>query len=82
FPDAGRGAVVPEDLLVTLDEQASDDLAQTARRCGVTLNTLVQAAWGVVLGRLTGRDDVVFGGTVSGRPSALPGVENMIGSFI
>ncbi|MFJ2183120.1 amino acid adenylation domain-containing protein [Streptomyces anulatus] len=81
-PDAGRGAVVPEDLLVTLDEQASEGLAQTARHCGVTLNTMVQAAWGVVLGRLTGRDDVVFGGTVSGRPSALPGVENMIGSFI
>lgn len=74
--------MVPEDLLVTLDEQASEGLAQTARHCGVTLNTMVQAAWGVVLGRLTGRDDVVFGGTVSGRPSALPGVENMIGSFI
>ncbi|HET9380916.1 MAG TPA: amino acid adenylation domain-containing protein, partial [Streptomyces sp.] len=81
-PDAERGAVVPEDLLVTLPEDVSDSLAETARRCGVTLNTVVQAAWGVLLGRLTGRDDVVFGGTVSGRPSAVPGVENMVGSFI
>ncbi|MEU5365834.1 amino acid adenylation domain-containing protein [Streptomyces sp. NPDC005925] len=81
-PDAARGAVVPEDLLVTLPEDVSDSLAETARRCGVTLNTVVQAAWGVLLGGLTGRDDVVFGGTVSGRPSAIPGVENMVGSFI
>ncbi|MEU4745585.1 condensation domain-containing protein, partial [Actinosynnema sp. NPDC023658] len=34
------------------------------------------------LGRLTGRDDVVFGATVSGRPADLPGVESMIGLFI
>ncbi|WP_445529273.1 amino acid adenylation domain-containing protein, partial [Streptomyces cyslabdanicus] len=81
-PDADRGAVVPQDLLVTLEEELSSGLAETARRCGVTLNTVVQAAWGVLLGRLTGRDDVVFGGTVSGRPSAVPGVENMVGSFI
>ncbi|MFE7231397.1 amino acid adenylation domain-containing protein [Streptomyces sp. NPDC057596] len=81
-PDADRGAVVPQDLLVTLPEKLSSGLAETARRCGVTLNTVVQAAWGVLLGRLTGRDDVVFGGTVSGRPSAVPGVENMVGSFI
>ncbi|MFE4534669.1 amino acid adenylation domain-containing protein [Streptomyces scopuliridis] len=80
--DAGRAAVVPQDLLVTLTEEVSDGLTETARRCGVTLNTVVQAAWGVLLGRLTGRDDVVFGGTVSGRPSAIPGVENMVGSFI
>ncbi|MEW2493516.1 amino acid adenylation domain-containing protein [Streptomyces nodosus] len=81
-PDADRGAVVPQDLLVTLPEELSSGLAETARRCGVTLNTVVQAAWGVLLGKLTGRDDVVFGGTVSGRPSAVPGVENMVGSFI
>src|SRR5690606_2837074 len=31
---------------------------------------------------LTGRTDVVFGGTVSGRPPDLPGVEEMVGLFI
>ncbi|MET7613372.1 amino acid adenylation domain-containing protein, partial [Streptomyces seoulensis] len=49
---------------------------------GVTLNTLVQAAWGVLLGRLTGRDDVVFGATVAGRSPELAGSEAMIGLFI
>ncbi|HEY2222946.1 amino acid adenylation domain-containing protein, partial [Actinomycetospora sp.] len=47
-----------------------------------TLATLLQAAWGITLARLTGRDDVVFGTTVSGRPAALDGVEDMIGPFV
>ena len=48
----------------------------------MTLNTLLQAAFGVLLGRLSGRDDVVFGVTVSGRPAELAGVEQMVGLFI
>ncbi|KUN96932.1 non-ribosomal peptide synthetase [Streptomyces caeruleatus] len=78
-------------------EAAAEDLAQArtelsgptgaaltarARELGVTVNTLVQTAWAVVLGRLTGRDDIVFGTTVSGRPPELPGVESMVGLFI
>ena len=57
-------------------------LTSLARERGLTLNTLVQVAWGVLLGRMTGRDDVVFGATVSGRPPELAGVESMIGLFI
>src|SRR6185503_8680401 len=40
------------------------------------------AAWGMLLGRLTGRDDGVFGVTVAGRPAELAGVEQMVGLFI
>ncbi|HEV3503728.1 MAG TPA: condensation domain-containing protein, partial [Actinomycetes bacterium] len=58
------------------------DLAGASRRLGITVNTMVQAAWAVVLGRWTGRRDVVFGATVSGRPPELPGVESMVGLFI
>ncbi|MDQ3786228.1 MAG: AMP-binding protein, partial [Actinomycetota bacterium] len=54
---------------------------EQARQLGVTLSTWVQTAWAVVLGRLTNRDDVVFGTTVSGRSSEVPGVESMIGLF-
>ncbi|MBW4702076.1 non-ribosomal peptide synthetase [Micromonospora sp. RL09-050-HVF-A] len=53
-----------------------------ARSSGVTVNTVVQAAWSLVLAGLTGRDDVVFGVTVNGRPAELPGVESMVGLFI
>ncbi|WP_454843557.1 non-ribosomal peptide synthase/polyketide synthase [Pseudomonas gorinensis] len=48
----------------------------------ITLNTLVQAAWLLLLQRQTGQDTVVFGATVAGRPAGLPGVEQQVGLFI
>ncbi|WP_413101826.1 amino acid adenylation domain-containing protein [Streptomyces sp. Inha503] len=82
-PEAGPGAeVLPEDLVAEVDADLTARLGELARSAGVTLNTLVQSAWGVLLGRLTGRDDVVFGATVSGRPADIPGVESMVGLFI
>ncbi|MGW2386874.1 amino acid adenylation domain-containing protein [Streptomyces sp. NPDC001658] len=57
-------------------------LTTLARNLGVTVNTLVQTAWAILLSRTTGRDDIVFGATVSGRPADLPGVESMVGLFI
>ena len=57
-------------------------LETTARESGATVNTMVQAAWAMLLAMSTGRTDVVFGGTVSGRPPELPGVEEMVGLFI
>ncbi|HEX3126989.1 MAG TPA: amino acid adenylation domain-containing protein [Thermoanaerobaculia bacterium] len=57
-------------------------LAGLAQRLGVTLNTLVQGAWALLLSRYAQAPDVVFGAVVSGRPAELPGVESMIGLFI
>ncbi|MFE3346968.1 non-ribosomal peptide synthase/polyketide synthase [Rhodococcus sp. NPDC059179] len=65
-----------------IDEEATRRLAKRASDLGVTMNTVLQAAWGIVLSRLTSRDDVVFGATVSGRPAGLDGVETMVGLFI
>ncbi|MFC4853765.1 amino acid adenylation domain-containing protein [Actinophytocola glycyrrhizae] len=62
-------------------ELPQDTLSARARELGVTLGTWVQTAWAVVLGRLTNREDVVFGTTVSGRPPDVPGIESMIGLF-
>ncbi|OKK07516.1 hypothetical protein AMK09_36190 [Streptomyces sp. CB02488] len=57
-------------------------LVRRAAEAGVTLNTLVQVSWALVLARLTGSRDLVFGAVVSGRPHDLPGVESMVGLFI
>jgi amino acid adenylation domain-containing protein/non-ribosomal peptide synthase protein (TIGR01720 family) len=57
-------------------------LAEAARVRQVTVNTLVQGAWGLLLSRYAGEDDVVFGATVAGRPVELDGVEQMVGLFI
>jgi amino acid adenylation domain-containing protein/non-ribosomal peptide synthase protein (TIGR01720 family) len=75
---SGRQEVVNQRLPQALGEA----LTQQARRHGLTLNTLLQGAWGALLGRLKGSEDVVFGITVSGRPPELPGVEHMVGLFI
>ncbi|MET7482825.1 non-ribosomal peptide synthase/polyketide synthase [Streptomyces sp. NPDC005538] len=80
--DPDRAAVVPRTHTTELDPDRTAELEAFARRQGVTVNTLVQAAWGVLLGRLTGRDDVVFGATVAGRSPELAGAESMIGLFI
>ncbi|MFF9202055.1 non-ribosomal peptide synthase/polyketide synthase [Streptomyces sp. NPDC014986] len=65
-----------------LDERLSARLRETAARAGLTVNTVIEGAWALLLARHGGRDDVVFGTTVSGRPAELPGVEAMIGMFI
>jgi hypothetical protein len=72
----------PAQLRVKLGEELTGRLSELARDRGWTVNTVVQAAWGLTLGVHTGRTDVLFGGTVSGRPPELPGVERMIGLFI
>ncbi|ORI21252.1 non-ribosomal peptide synthetase [Rhodococcus sp. 1168] len=68
----------------TIDLSAETTAALTARSrtAGVTLNSTVQAIWTLVLAAVTGRDDVVFGATVSGRPHDLDRVEDMVGLFI
>src|SRR4030095_881861 len=52
------------------------------RQHQLTMNTLAQGAWAVLLSRYSGTEDVLFGVTSSGRPAELTGVESMIGLFI
>ncbi|MFJ6086630.1 amino acid adenylation domain-containing protein, partial [Streptomyces sp. NPDC092369] len=77
-----RSVVMPERVRFSLEEELSRGLVEVARAHGLTVNTVVQGAWALVLARLAGREDVVFGATVAGRPPELPGVESMIGLFI
>ena len=83
-PGANRAgaAAVPQDVVTGLPEDLAAGRGECARARGLTVNTLVQGAWGLLAGRLTGRDDVVFGTVVAGRPPELPGVETMLGLFI
>ncbi|MFF5521715.1 amino acid adenylation domain-containing protein [Streptomyces coeruleorubidus] len=81
-PSPTPGATDLAQARIELPADTGAALTARARAFGVTMNTLVQSAWAILLGRLTGRDDVVFGATVSGRPAELPGVESMVGLFI
>ncbi|NYZ69455.1 amino acid adenylation domain-containing protein, partial [Endozoicomonas sp. SM1973] len=71
-----------QEYTVDLSPDLTKQLQQLANSLRVTLNTLLQAAWGILLSRYSGEQDVVFGSTRSGRPDSLPGVEQMIGLFI
>ncbi len=67
---------------VRLASPDSSALRELARRSGATLGVLLQAIWGLILARWTGRDDVVFGIVTSGRNIATPGIERLVGMFV
>ena len=67
---------------VELSTDATTILQTLARQNHLTLNTLVQGAWSMVLGHNSGERDVMFGATASGRPTELQAIEEMVGLFI
>ncbi|MFD5761930.1 condensation domain-containing protein, partial [Streptomyces sp. NPDC127044] len=77
-----QASVVPERVPVELSAEETAALTQQVRTRGLTLNTAIQGAWGIILSQLTGRDDVTFGATVSGRSPELTGSASMIGMLI
>ncbi|NEW09936.1 amino acid adenylation domain-containing protein, partial [Paenibacillus sp. SYP-B3998] len=73
---------VREHVVCDLGKPLSGRMSRLAKQHQVTLNTLMQAAWGVLLQKYNGTGDAVFGGVVSGRPAEIPGIEEMVGLFI
>lgn len=59
----------------------SGDLKKLARTYKVTLNTLFQGIWAMVLSKCFDAEDVTFGTTVSGRSIPFPNIERMAGMF-
>jgi amino acid adenylation domain-containing protein len=84
YPDSAElsdsDEVTEREMLLSVG--LSRALQAKARDGRLTLNTLVQGAWALLLSRYSARTDVVFGSAVSGRPSALQNAEAMIGMFI
>ena len=79
-------AAGPDERYEERGRQVSPQLAAAlqdlARRSHLTLGTLLQGAWALLLGRYGGADDVAFGLTLSGRPPELEGVESAVGLFV
>jgi amino acid adenylation domain-containing protein/non-ribosomal peptide synthase protein (TIGR01720 family) len=79
---------VPKKTLGYRDEESllpsdlTGAMESFAKQHQLTVNTLVQGAWAILLSRYSGEPDIVFGATVSGRPPALSGMESIIGPFI
>ncbi|MGN5634527.1 amino acid adenylation domain-containing protein [Streptomyces sp. AC154] len=76
------GPVIPADHDTVLSQETSELLRAAARRHGLTLNTVLNAAWALVLSAMTGRADVAFGTAVAGRPADVPDAAGIIGMFL
>jgi amino acid adenylation domain-containing protein/non-ribosomal peptide synthase protein (TIGR01720 family) len=85
----GRPATLARDQSLThqsheirLSASLTADLQSLAREHGLTLSTIIQGVWAILLSRYSGEDDVLFGVTLSGRPAELHGADAMVGLFI
>ena len=71
-----------EERTILLDVGETCGVADLAKRFRVSMSTIVEGAWALVLSRYSGETDLVFGTTVSGRSAPLEGIESMVGLFI
>ncbi|WP_369679405.1 non-ribosomal peptide synthase/polyketide synthase [Streptomyces albidoflavus] len=81
-PAPGHRAHAAARVRVELAEERAKALSAMAARHHLTLNTVVQGAWALLLARHSGEGDVCFGATTSGRPAELPGMESTVGNFL
>ncbi|MFD3330099.1 amino acid adenylation domain-containing protein [Streptomyces sp. NPDC058701] len=81
LPDPAGAPSLPRSVSAALGPAQTARLTEWARSRELTLGTVVQGCWGMLVGHLTGRTDVLFGMVDSGRPAELPGVESMVGMF-
>ncbi|TKJ71209.1 non-ribosomal peptide synthetase [Pseudomonas sp. CFBP13509] len=76
------GGMVVGDCYTRLDARDGAQLRELAQAHQLTVNTFAQAAWALVLRRLSGERDVLFGVTVAGRPVEMPEMQRTVGLFI
>ncbi|MCG3119499.1 MAG: Linear gramicidin synthase subunit B [bacterium] len=81
-PNTHGPVVHYDELHLKLAAPETAALRAFAQQQQLTLNTLFQGAWALLLSRYSGENDVLFGNIVSGRSIPLPGVEAMIGLFV
>jgi len=85
YERTGRGTVTAGGYgqhTFELDAASTARLVAFARQERVTVNTLVQAAWALLLHRYTNQPTVTFGATLAGRPAGLAGASQLLGLFI
>ncbi|MEK3889669.1 amino acid adenylation domain-containing protein [Bacillus sp. FSL K6-3431] len=70
------------DVVYELSQEKQQVIQNFARKHRITLNTMVQGAWAILLNRYSGEKDITFGVTSSGRPADLKGSDSMIGCFM
>jgi hypothetical protein len=67
---------------VSLDQETTSALVALVRAQHLTLSTVVQGTWAVLLSHYSATPSIVFGAAFSGRPAELPGIESLIGPCV
>ena len=73
---------INSEIKFSIGRELTDKLKDIAGKNKITVNTIFQTVWGILLQRYNNVEDVVFGSVVSGRPAEIDGIENMVGLFI
>lgn len=71
-----------DDRGIKLSKELTSNLQIIAKQNQLTLNTIIQGAWSIILSTYRGESDILFGGVISGRTPMLKGIESMVGMFI
>ncbi|MGE6367491.1 condensation domain-containing protein, partial [Bacillus paramycoides] len=84
LPKFNKGISDHKEVLISsnLDAALTSKIEEFAKRAQVTLNTICQVVWGMLLQKYSNSNDVVFGSVVSGRPTEILGIEKIVGIFI
>ena len=81
-PDSTLPTEIIGETILSIDRQLFRNIIHFAQAQQVTLNTIMQAAWLLVLHTHTQSDDIVLGVTCTGRPAELDHVEDRVGLYI
>lgn len=74
-----KGHMQRSRVRLVISKAVSEKLRQFARKNGLTLNTIIQGAWAILISRYSRSSDVIFGNSGSGRSPEVPGIESMVG---
>ena len=82
LPRGSKGSSGMAEEIFHWEEEWTERLTRLARKHQVTVNTVFQTLWGLLLMKMNDTEDVTFGAVVSGRPAEIPQVEQIVGLFI
>ncbi|MBF0450080.1 MAG: amino acid adenylation domain-containing protein [Candidatus Magnetomorum sp.] len=77
-----RNSFIEKNIEFELDETMTQALQNVASKNQITINTVIQVIWGILLTKYNALEDIVFGATVSGRPADIKDIERMVGILI
>ncbi|MGB0524987.1 MAG: amino acid adenylation domain-containing protein, partial [Flammeovirgaceae bacterium] len=80
--ERNKGGGEMDEMDLVLNPDVTEKIRQYAQENRITVNTVMQGVWAMLLAKYTGNESIAFGVTVSGRPPELEGAEQGVGLYI